>query len=637
MLRKFIFAMSLLCLIGLLPLFGQDHEPLQLQNPFNPNYLQKNLRASQPRLVLNSSIEKQLRKRLKSDPVVQNMYEAIKLNAESVFEEPLLERKVTGRRLLGVSREMLWRMNMLGMVYVLDEDPRVLERINDEVLAVCGFSDWNPSHFLDVAEMSLAVALALDWTAGDLPEATIAIAKRALIEKGINPSWPDNAGSLSWVTGHNNWNQVCHGGMIAAAITVAEDEPVLAAKTLSRAMDGMVYALDAYGPDGVYPEGSTYWSYGTSFSVVTAAMFVSAFGTDFGIADYPAFKESAVFRSLMNTPSGRYYNFADCGDRRSEQGDIVLAWFAAETGNKAFYEEERFLAPPEAMGKLSRLGGAALVWLSQFEETEDLQVPAVWKGDGINPVVVFKGEESNPYGYYFGGKGGRATTHHGNMDAGSFVFELNGVRWSIDPGNQSYHELERTGFDLWGRCQDCERWTLLTKNNFGHSTLTVNDALFVNEGHASLIDFNTGAELVDAGRSDTPDNPSFPRASFDLTPVFGENLKQAVRTFTKDSEWSVIIEDRIATNEDTEFITWQMMTTADVEFSDHGVVLSQDGQTLQVLNLSHPDLQFSVISLDPSPLELDRQFDNLKRLELRVPAWTLENGETTMKIRLSGE
>ena len=36
------------------------------------------------------------------------------------------------------------------------------------------------------------------------------------------------------------------------------------------------------------------------------------------------------------------------------------------------------------------------------------------------------------------------------MDAGSFVFELNGVRWAIDPGVQDYNALEQAGFDLWG-------------------------------------------------------------------------------------------------------------------------------------------------------------------------------------------
>jgi len=620
--RSRIVLLSLLCIIVSIAAYGQEHGPQKLQNPIDENYLQKNLRDGYPRLVLNSSIERQLKNQLKSDPVVKNMYSAIRYSAEDIYDRPLLERKVKGRRLLGVSREMLRRMNMLGMVYRIEKDRKVLERINEEVLAVCSFSDWNPSHFLDVAEMSLAVSFALDWTAGDLPASTIKLAKEALIKKGIKPSWQENEGGPDWAYGHNNWNQVCHGGMVAAAITIAEDDPELAAKTISRALDGMVYALTQYAPDGVYPEGSTYWLYGTSFSVVTAAMFESAFGTDFGIADYPSFIESAVFRYLMNAPSGWYYNFADCGDRRNPNGDIVLAWFAAQTGNSAFFERERFLTPPGDMEKLFRLSGAGLVWLSQYKETEDAAIPSVWKGDGSNPLVVFKNDDGNPNGYYFGGKGGRATTSHGNMDAGSFIFELNGVRWCVDPGNQSYHTLEKEGFNLWGRCQDCERWTLLTKNNFGHSTITVNNALFINDGQATLEEFNAG---------------QYPSATFDLTALYGDNLNSVMRTFTKDSDFSVVIEDQVEINDNTEHIIWQMMTTADVAFTSEGAILKKNGKTLKVLNLSHPDLEFSIVSLDPPPLALDRQIRNLKRLEFRVPAWIIENGKTTIKVRLTGD
>jgi hypothetical protein len=75
------------------------------------------------------------------------------------------------------------------------------------------------------------------------------------------------------------------------------------------------------------------------------------------------------------------------------------------------------------------------------------------------------------------------------MDAGSFIFELNGVRWSIDPGNQGYNTLEQAGFDLWNSTQTGQRWTLLTKNNYGHSTITVNDSLFINNGQATLLNF----------------------------------------------------------------------------------------------------------------------------------------------------
>lgn len=604
------------------PALAQENSIPMLDNPMSVKYLKKNLRKSQPRLVFNAAILKEVQKNMKTDPVLQSMYKAIQKNTESIFDKPLLERVVVGRRLLGTSREMLWRINMLGFVYLMEKDQRVLDRINDEVLAVCSFTDWNPSHYLDVAEMSMAVAFALDWTAGKLPKSTIETAKKALIEKGIKPSWPENGNTPGWAYGTNNWNQVCNGGMIAASLSIAETDPELAAKTIWRALDGLPHSLVEYGPDGVYPEGSTYWAYGTSFSVTTAAMLESAFGSDFGHWNYPAFKESAVFRALSNTPSGWYYNFADCGDKRGEGGDIVLAWFATKSGNKQFYEKERFLISVDDTDAISRLAGASMAWLAQYREKEGVKLPTAWKGEGSNPIVIFTGGENDSHNYYFGGKGGRGMVNHGNMDGGSFIFELNGVRWSIDPGNQSYHELEKTGFDLWGRCQSCERWTLLTKNNYGHSTITVNDSLHRTEGLVTLKEFKDGTN---------------PEATFDMTETLKGQVKSAFRKFVKDSPVSVTIEDDIEFSENTKLITWHMITTADVKPVEGGAILTQDGKELKLENLSHPQLDISIVSLYPAPLELDRQIEGLKRIEIRIPAWTVEGGKTKIKVRLSGE
>src|SRR3989337_3859799 len=278
-------------------------DSVKLQNPISVKYLKTSLRKSSPRLILTPSLEKNLKRKIKSDAVVKNYYAAIKLNAEQIQQAPLLTRKMEGRRLLAVSREMLYRMNILSMVYRIEKSPAVLKRIDDEVKAVCNFSDWNPSHYLDVAEMSLAVAIAVDWVGEALPKATVDLAKTSLIEKGIKPSYPQE-GVLGWVKGTNNWNQVCNGGMIAASIVIADKDPELAARTIRRSLDGMPNALRQYGPDGLYPEGATYWGYGTSFSVITSSMLESAFGTDFGIAKYPAFIESADFRLLSVAPSG---------------------------------------------------------------------------------------------------------------------------------------------------------------------------------------------------------------------------------------------------------------------------------------------------------------------------------------------
>ncbi len=595
-------------------------DTVKLENPISVKYLKTKLRNTAPRLVLTPAIEKNLKKKITSDAVVKNYYNAIKLNAQQIQQAPLLTRQMEGRRLLAVSREMLYRMNILSIVYRLDKDPAVLKRIDDEIKGVCNFSDWNPSHYLDVAEMSLAVAIAIDWVGHALPAPTVDIAIRSLIEKGIKPSYPQN-NVPGWVNGTNNWNQVCNGGMIAAAIVVADKDPELAAATIRRSLNGMPNALMQYGPDGLYPEGATYWGYGTSFSVITSSMLESAFGKDFGIAQYPAFIESADFRLLSVAPSGWYYNFADCGDSGGTTGDITLAWFAKQTGNPLYLERDKFLQSPNTMGKLPRLAGAGLVWLSQFEVKNETQLPLAWKGDGENPVVIFRGESSDPRGYYFGGKGGRATVSHGNMDAGSFIFELDGVRWVIDPGNQNYHDIEKTGFNLWGNCQSCQRWTLLTKNNYGHSTLTVNNALHVNNGFASIADFKEGER---------------PEATIDMTAIFGGLLKSASRRFLKENNHSILIEDKFQLSDSTENITWQLITAADVQLTKGGAILEQSGKKLKLENLTHPDLFISIISLDPPPLALDRKIEGLKRIEIRMPAYLFAQKEGNLTVRLSG-
>ena len=595
----------------------------KLDNPISGSYLKENLRRRSPRIILTSEIKRELNKKIKSDPLIANYYRAMQLNAETILSLPLLEMKVDEQMIsrqwfLGVAREMLYRMNILGMVYLMENERKYLDRINRELIAVCNFPDWHPDHFLDVAEMSMAVAIAVDWVGRELPRSTLELAMEALIEKGINPSFEGNRG---WIKGTNNWNQVCNGGMIAAAIAIAGKDPDLAARTISRSLDGIPYALNEYLPDGVYPEGPTYWGYGTQFSVLTSSMLESAFGTDFGLSEYPAFMESAVFRVLTVAPTGLYWNFADCGNSPGRNGDIRLAWFAAKTGNPLYLEREKFLASPESMGKLDRTAGAGLVWLSQFRPGSEATLPDVWKGDGDNPIGIFRNGDNDPEKYYFGGKGGRATLNHGHMDAGSFVFELDGVRWSVDMGMQNYHLIEQAGFNLWGRCQECERWQLLSTNNFGHTTLTVNEQLFVNEGFVPITNFREGAR---------------PEFTLEMSALYGENINSATRRFVKEDSRSILIEDVIDLNENTRSLTWQMMTTADVEMIEGGAVLRQDGRKLKLEILSHPGLSVSVVSLDPPPFYLDKQIDNLRRIEIRIPAWISETGKETIAVRLTG-
>lgn len=620
--RRILFAIVLVIFLGNIEA-QTPSVPVKLDNPVSVKYLETHLRKKEPKLFFTHVIERNLKKRIKTDPVVKNYYEAIRLNADEILKQPFLKRELTGKRLLPVAREMLYRMNILGMVYRIEKDPVILKRINDELTAICNFSDWHASHPLDVAEMSLAVAIGIDWTANALPKATVQLAKNSLIEKGIKAGFKGKKDPY-WLSWTNNWNQVCSGGFIAASIVIADKDPELATKTISSCLKGMPNALKEYSPDGAYPEGPVYWGYGSSFTAITSSILESAFGNDFGVAAYPSFLESADYRLLTIAPSGLNYNYGDCHSRVADSidiTDITLAWFARQTGNSLYLNSKHFLISPESLKKLPRLAGIGLIWLSEFQEKKKTTLPLAWEGRGNNPIVIFRGGKDDPQHYYLGAKGGSAALSHGNMDAGSFIFELNGVRWVIDPGTQEYNDVEKTGFDLWGSCQNCQRWLLLSKSNFGHSTLTVDDARFKVGGKASIINFKEGVN---------------PQATFDMTPVFKGYLKSERRKFIKDSDHSLIIQDDFIPDDSTQSLTWAIMTTAEVSPSANGAVLKQDGKQLFVKIISPAGIKVSIISLDPPPLDIDKRIENLKRVELRVPAYLFKK-TGTIKVRLSAE
>ena len=154
----------ILIIFKLFPVSAQekDKEIPELQNPFSESYVRENLKQSKPRMIYNEKIVEDLKVRIISDPVIKNMYKAVRLNAYKILDTTVISRIKTTNAMLDVSRELLRRVNMLGLVYLVERDTVILERINQETLAASNFADWNPPVYLDVAEICMAVSLALD-------------------------------------------------------------------------------------------------------------------------------------------------------------------------------------------------------------------------------------------------------------------------------------------------------------------------------------------------------------------------------------------------------------------------------------------------------------------------------------------
>jgi hypothetical protein len=610
---------------------GQNHIGVLIKQQLSASYIQQHLVQQHPRLILTPLIEKLLLQKIKSDTLVKIYYAFLEKEAFKIAEMPLIKKELTGFRFPN-ARESLRRLATLSIVYRVNKNPKLLNRINEELKNISTFDDWNPQHFLDVAQVALGVSLAIDWNAYALPKETIKLAKNALIEKAIIPSYDTAAVRMGWVSGNNNWNAVCHGGMIAASLASADVNPELAAKTISRAIINLPNSLKEYAPQGVHPEGPFYWRFGTSYTAVASNLLTTALGRDFGISKSHGFMQTADYRLQITGPSGLCFNYADSDGKTDGEASTLLAWFAAQTGNGNYINKQFFRNPldPDLMipddedalipQNEGRLAGLALIWLAQcsFEKTTDL--PLAWYGKGEIPIVVFRSEKKALENFYLAAKGGSGLVSHGNMDAGTFVFELNGVRWAIDPGNQSYFPLNKIGFQLANSKQESERWTLLTKNNFGHSTVTVNDNLFNVKGNVSFIDFKEG--LV-------------PEATLDLTDLYSGNVKSITRKFVKENNHSLIIEDQFEINKATKNITWQMITTADVMLIKNGAILKKEGKILNLTVLSKTKFELKVIDLDPPPLSIDKQIKNLKRIEISTSADDMVENVGSIKVRLS--
>jgi len=76
---------------------------------------------------------------------------------------PPNERKMIGKRLLRTSNENLRRIFFLSYAYRMSGQHKYFKRAEAEMLKAASFSDWNPSHFLDTGEMTMALAIGYDW------------------------------------------------------------------------------------------------------------------------------------------------------------------------------------------------------------------------------------------------------------------------------------------------------------------------------------------------------------------------------------------------------------------------------------------------------------------------------------------
>ncbi|WP_373514289.1 DUF4962 domain-containing protein, partial [Persicitalea sp.] len=144
--------------------------------------------AQHPRILLMAGEEEQIQKSIDSDPLWRKMHQTILDEANGMISLSPIERVLEGRRLLGQSREALRRIFNLAYAYRLTDDAKYAKRTEKEMLAIAQFSDWNPSHYLDVGEMTMAMAIGYDWVYPTLSTESRKTISEAIVKQGLKTS-----------------------------------------------------------------------------------------------------------------------------------------------------------------------------------------------------------------------------------------------------------------------------------------------------------------------------------------------------------------------------------------------------------------------------------------------------------------
>ncbi|MBS1438817.1 MAG: heparinase [Alistipes sp.] len=520
--------------------------------------------ADHPRLLLPKGAEKKLLKQINRDAVWKEIHTATLGEADRIITLPVSERIKTGMRLLAVSRENLRRIFILSYAYRMTGQEKYLVRAEQEMLKAASFSDWNPSHFLDVGEMTMALGVGYDWLYPALSEASRRTIREAIVEKGFKPSY-DTA--YNWfVDAEHNWNQVCNGGLAFGAIAVAESEPEWAQKIIDRAIDKVRLPMRHYAPDGAYPEGPGYWGYGTLFNVLLIGGLESTFGTDYGLSQMPGFMQTGTYEMQMVSPLIKHFNYMD--NSYEPESSSAPFWFYSKTQDPSVLCQQVSILQRDTAKKYlkDRVLPAMLIW-GAGAPMEKAVAPqeTFWAGRGNTPVCVMRSGWGDPNARFVGVKLGSPSINHGHMDVGSFVFEADGVRWAIDLGSEDYNTTETRGVDLWNMAQQSQRWDVFRYNNRSHNTLTFNDKLQRVNGSAQIIE------------SDSATARRFVKT--DLTPVYAGQVDKVERTISLVDNDYLLIEDEIMAGKNYTRMRWTLMTRATPKIlSDNTVMLEQDGK-----------------------------------------------------------
>lgn len=571
-----------------------------------------------PRLLFSKQEEQRIRDLFGTEPLLDSLYVGLMKEAERLLlvppqEDPRREIKNT-KDILPISREQVYRMVNLALAYRLSGDRRFAEKAEKELVHVCNFPDWDPIHYLDVAEMTTAVAIGYDWLYDVLAPSTRQLVVHSIKTKALDLVVEEyNTGNAdSWAKRETNWNVVCNTGMVLGALAIEEHYPELAKHIIGEAVRYIPNCLKHFAPDGVCYEGPAYWGYTNMYLSLLLKALNDNFGGDFGLSEMVGVDKSVLYYMHSTSPSGKIFNFANSGSTAPAAEPIYFYFSRAfnQPEVATFYRD--VLSKTVHEGNYFRFYFLSIPWYDTASSTADA-LPKLKVYEGINDIVVFNGNRNIPNSLYLIAKTGDPDMAHQQLDIGTFIVEMNGIRWTDDLGTDNYN---LPGF--WDYKPDGQRWTYFRNSNFSHNTLSIDHKLQNSAGTGEI-------DRLD-------DRAAQPFVTMNMSTAYAGQSRFVYRTFRMLDDTRILVTDSVGLQSPSQSVQWSVITSADVECKGNTAVLRKDGKSFSLKIASPTNASFTTKAAKRGT-EAEKPIEGYTVLSASVSGEPVQ----VIKVLLSGE
>jgi len=556
----------------------------------------RSLGDGHPRIWLTPKSLQALRQAVRPGGERHKVFQEVKKDADRLLQrKDTVEYKVVGPRLLTQSRRCLRRVQTLGLTYLLTGEGKYAERAWRELDAAAKFPDWNPSHFLDTAEMSCAFGIGYDWLWHWMDEAKRRTVRQALLAKGLARGLDAYRGKARWgwwTRAHHNWSQVCNGGLAVGALAVADEAPEVSAEILVSGLKCVRKAMDNFGPDGSWNEGPGYWGYTLRYTSNYMAALESALGTMHGLEKTDGLDEAGTFRVYFVGPTNRTFNFADAHDGAGSHPSMFWLARVYEEPVYAWHHRQRMRGEAKDVLWDPEMDPHWLMWCIGKGRSPKAAGWPLHKHFRRDHVVFFRSHWQRPDALWVGFKGGDNGANHSHLDLGSFVLEALGVRWAVDLGPDDYNLPGYFGG---------KRWTYYRLRTESHNTL--------------LIDGKNQPPKAKAPITHSCNETDDAWAIADLSAAY-PMCESVRRGMAMQDRRAVLVQDEVAAERPVE-VLWGMVTRAKPRIKDGRVVLEHKGKRLFGRVLSPEGARFGTVSANPPKPQ--RQQPEATKLVVRLP------------------